>query len=152
MEQTIMTGERIFGNRLAYKFENPERYDIVIFKYPDDESKIYIKRIIGLPGETVTIQEDGVYINDSKLPLSEDFCPETPIYSPWAGRSWTVPEGCYFMMGDNRNNSADSRYWENPYVAKEKILAKAGLRFWPLNKISFMKHGLDSYYYPEQDI
>lgn len=150
MEQTVMTGDRIFGNRLAYTFGEPERYDIAIFRYPDDERKLFIKRVIGLPGDTVTIQEDGIYINDSKEPLAEDFCPEDPDYSRWIGQSWTVPEGCYFMLGDNRNNSGDSRYWNNPFVARKKILAKAGIRYWPLNQISVLDHAQPSYFEPEE--
>ena len=65
MEDTIMTGDRIFGNRLAYLFSDPQRYDIVIFKYPDDETQLYIKRVIGLPGETVEIRDGKVYIDGS---------------------------------------------------------------------------------------
>lgn len=128
MEETIMTGDRIFGNRLAYLFEDPERFDIVIFKYPDDESQRFIKRVIGLPGETVEIREGKVYINGSETPLDDSFTPETPVgdYGPY-----TVPEGCYFMLGDNRNNSRDSRMWDNPYVKKEKILGKAVIRYFP---------------------
>ena len=128
MENTIMTGDRIFGNRLAYLFDDPERFDIVIFKYPDDESQRFIKRVIGLPGETVEIREGKVYINGSDTPLDDSFTPETPVghFGPY-----TVPEGCYFMLGDNRNNSRDSRMWDNPYVKKEKILGKAVLRYFP---------------------
>ncbi len=128
MEETIMTGDRIFGNRLAYLFEEPERFDIVIFKYPDDESQRFIKRVIGLPGETVEIREGKVYIDGSETPIDDSFTPETPVgdYGPY-----TVPEGCYFMLGDNRNNSKDSRMWDNPYVKKEKILGKAVLRYFP---------------------
>lgn len=128
MENTIMTGDRIFGNRLAYLFDDPERFDIVIFKYPDDESQRFIKRVIGLPGETVEIREGKVYINGSDTPLDDSFTPETPVgnFGPY-----TVPEGCYFMLGDNRNNSRDSRMWDNPYVKREKILGKAVLRYFP---------------------
>ena len=128
MENTIMTGDRIFGNRLAYLFDDPERFDIVIFKYPDDESQRFIKRVIGLPGETVEIREGKVYINGSDTPLDDSFTPETPVgnFGPY-----TIPEGCYFMLGDNRNNSRDSRMWDNPYVKKEKILGKAVLRYFP---------------------
>ena len=79
MENTIMTGDRIFGNRLAYLFDDPERFDIVIFKYPDDESQRFIKRVIGLPGETVEIREGKVYINGSDTPLDDSFTPETPV-------------------------------------------------------------------------
>ena len=128
MEDTIMTGDRIFGNRLAYLFSDPQRYDIVIFKYPDDETQLYIKRVIGLPGETVEIREGKVYIDGSETPLDDSFTPETPVgnYGPY-----TVPEGCYFMLGDNRNYSKDSRFWQNPYVEKEKILGKAMLKYFP---------------------
>lgn len=151
MENTVMTGERLYGNRLSYTFGEPERYDIAVFRYPDDESKLFIKRVIGLPGETVTIKEDGVYINDATEPLSEDFCPEIPDYTLWIGMSWTIPDNCYFMMGDNRNHSADSRYWNQPFVVKKNVLAKAGLRYWPLNKIGFIGDDTSNYYEPEAD-
>ena len=128
MENTIMTGDRIFGNRLAYLLGDPERYDIVIFRYPDDESQLFIKRVIGLPGETVEIIDGKVYIGGTETPLDDSFTPETPTgnYGPF-----TVPEGCYFMLGDNRNNSRDSRFWQNPYVEEDKILGKAVLRYFP---------------------
>ena len=128
MEQTIMTGDRVFGNRLAYVFGDPERYDIIIFKYPDNEKELFIKRIIGMPGETVEIKDGKVYINGSKEPLKDSFTPETPVgdYGPY-----TVPENSYFVLGDNRNYSKDSRFWNNPYVAEDKILGKAVLRYFP---------------------
>ncbi|MDO4616706.1 MAG: signal peptidase I [Lachnospiraceae bacterium] len=151
MENTVMTGDRIFGNRLAYTFGEPERYDIAIFRAPDDESKLFIKRVIGLPGETVTIREDGIYINDAEEPLSEEFCPEQPDYTQWIGMSWTVPEDCYFMLGDNRNNSGDSRFWNNPFVSGEKVLAKASFRYWPLNQISVLEQAKESYFEPETE-
>ena len=132
MENTIMTGDTIFGNRLAYVLGDPERYDIVIFRYPDDESQLFIKRVIGLPGETVEIIDGKVYIDGSDTPLDDSFTPEIPTgsYGPY-----TVPEGCYFMLGDNRNNSKDSRFWQNPYVEKDKILGKAVLKYFPGFKI-----------------
>ena len=128
MEQTIMTGDRVFGNRLAYKTKDPERFAIVIFKYPDDPSQLFVKRVIGLPGETVNIVDGKVYINDSEEPLDDSFCPETPegSFGPY-----TVPDGCYFMLGDNRAVSKDSRYWHNTYVKKDKIIAKAFVMYWP---------------------
>lgn len=128
MEQTIMTGDRVFGNRLAYVFGDPERYDIIIFKYPDNAKELFIKRIIGMPGETVEIKDGKVYINGSKEPLKDSFTPETPVgdYGPY-----TVPENSYFVLGDNRNYSKDSRFWNNPYVAEDKILGKAVLKYFP---------------------
>lgn len=136
MENTIMTGDRVFGNRLAYLTSDPERFDIVIFKYPDDPSRLFVKRIIGLPGETVEIKDGKVYIDGSEEPLDDSFIKEETSgnYGPYE-----VPEGCYFMLGDNRNNSNDSRKWTNTYVERDAILAKAVLRYWPLNKIGFVE-------------
>ena len=138
MQTTIMKGDRILGNRLAYVKNDPKRYDIIIFRYPDDPSKIFIKRVIGLPGETVEIKNGNVYIDGKEKSEAIRFCPEemTGEYGPYE-----VPQGCYFVMGDNRNNSLDSRYWENTYVKKDAILAKAGFRYWPLNKIGLVNVG-----------
>ena len=135
MENTIMTGDRVFGNRLAYKFSDPKRFDIIIFKYPDDESQLFIKRIIGLPGETVEIHDGNIYINGSDTPL-EDVDIKEPMEGSFG--PYTVPEGCYFVMGNNRNNSRDSRYWENTFVSEDEILGKAVFRYWPLNKMKLL--------------
>lgn len=126
METTIMIGDRIVGNRLAYINEDPERGDIVIFKFPDYEKELFIKRIIGLPGDTIEIIDGVVYINGEIL--EEPYLHEKPVgsYGPI-----TVPEGAYFMLGDNRNNSADSRFWNQPFVYKNKILGKAFVRYYP---------------------
>lgn len=128
MENTVMTGDRLFANRLSYLFSKPERFDIVVFKFPDDESKLFIKRIIGLPGDRVEIRNNRIYINDSTEPLDDSFIKE-PMYTPDA--VYYVPEGYYFMMGDNRNNSSDSRMWQNTYVAENKILGKAVFKYSP---------------------
>ena len=135
MENTIMTGDRVFGNGLAYKISDPKRFDIIIFKYPDDESQLFIKRIIGLPGETVEIHDGNIYINGSDSPL-EDVDIKEPMEGSFG--PYTVPEGCYFVMGDNRNNSRDSRYWENTFVSEDEILGKAVFRYWPLNKMKLL--------------
>ena len=84
MENTIMTGDRVFGNRLAYRFGEPERGDIVIFKYPDNEEELYIKRVIGLPGDKVEIRDGLVYLNDSAKPLEEPYLKETPVGELWS--------------------------------------------------------------------
>ena len=132
MEDTIMTGDRIFGNRLAYINKDPQRFDIVIFKYPDDETQLFIKRVIGLPGETVEIRDGKVYIDGAETPLDDSFTPEPP-QANWGPE--VVPEGSYFMLGDNRNRSKDSRFWTNTFVKKEKILGKAVLRYFPSPKL-----------------
>ena len=136
MENTIMTGDRVVGNRLSYLTKDPERYDVIIFKYPDDESQLFIKRIIGLPGETVEIRDGHIYIDGSSEPLDDV---ETKEYMVGNYGPYTVPEGCYFVMGDNRNDSKDSRYWINPYVSKDKILGKAVFRYWPITEMKTIK-------------
>lgn len=130
MENTLMTGDRIIGNRLAYKFgEKPERFDVAIFYAPDFENTPYIKRVIGLPGEKVTIKDGLVYINDNHEPLDDSFIKEE-VKNKEEPLEFQVPEGHYFMMGDNRNESFDSRYWDNPYVAEDAIIAKALFKYW----------------------
>ena len=132
MENTIMTGDRVVGNRLSYLTKDPERYDIIIFKYPDDESQLFIKRIIGLPGETVEIRDGKVYINGSDEPLDDSFVPEVPTgnYGPYK-----VPENSYFMLGDNREYSRDSRFWKNTFVSFDEIVGKAVVRYYPSIKL-----------------
>lgn len=132
MENTIRKGDRIFGNRLAYRKEGPNRFDIVIFRFPDDEKQLFIKRVIGLPGETVSIEDGKVYINGRAEPLDDSFIPEVMRgnFGPY-----TVPEDCFFVLGDNRNHSHDSRFWKNTFVARDKILGKAVLRYFPFTKI-----------------
>ncbi len=149
MEKTIMTGNRVLGLRFSYWFKDPQRGDIVVFKYPIDEAlgenTKFIKRIIGLPGETVEIKDGAVYINGEKL--EEDY-----INGTWTvendGFTFEVPEDQYLMLGDNRNNSSDSRYWASiamseglantpeeamaySYVPRKKILGKAYICYWP---------------------
>ena len=136
MENTIQIGDRLIANRLAYNKKDPERYDIILFKYPDDETNIYVKRVIGLPGEKIVITDGKVYVNDNPEALDDSFIPEkmTGSYGPFE-----VPEGCYFVMGDNRNYSWDSRFWNNTYVAKDKILGKAVFRYWPLTEMGSLE-------------
>lgn len=131
MEQTIMTGDRVIGSRLSYLFEEPERGDVAIFHYPDDPTgkTYYVKRIIGLPGDVVDIRDGKVYLNNSETPLDEPYLPEDMIPEPPA--HFEVPENCYFMLGDNRNHSADARRWKNKYVEKDKIIAKVLFRYYP---------------------
>lgn len=130
MENTIMIGDRVIGSRLTYRFfEDPQRGDIAIFRFPDNEKIYYVKRIIGLPGETVDIVDGKVYIDGSDTPLDEPYIREPMI--PEEPMHFEVPENCYFMMGDNRNYSSDARRWENTYVKREKIIAKVLFRYFP---------------------
>ena len=133
MENTIMPGDNLLGFRLAYLTEEPERGDIIFFYFPDDETQKYVKRIIGLPGETVTILDGKIYINDSTEPLDEPYLKEewTRGTGPYV---FEIPEDSYLCLGDNRNRSADAREWNNPYVAKEKIIAKAIFTYFPFDR------------------
>ena len=127
MENTIMAGDRILALRTSYWFDEPEAGDIVVFRYPDDETgkTLYVKRIIGTPGDTVEMSNGTVYVNGKAL--QEDYIAEVTqgSYGPYV-----VPDGCYFMMGDNRNHSQDSRFWRNQYVEKDEILGKVVLRYY----------------------
>jgi signal peptidase I len=124
MEKTIMKKDKVITYRLAYKFHKPQRGDIIVFPFPDDEKVDFIKRIIGLPGETIEGKDGYVYIDGKKMKepyvtslLDNDFGP------------YKVPKNSYFMMGDNRDISEDSRYWDNKFVKKSKIIGKALFRY-----------------------
>jgi len=124
MENTIITGDRVITFRLSYLFSEPKRGDIVVFPYPDDEEDDYIKRIIGLPGEIIEGRDGLVYINGE--PLDEPYVREAldRDFGPYE-----IPEDHYFMMGDNRNESHDSRFWDNKFLARDKIKGKAILKY-----------------------
>lgn len=124
MEETIMIGDRVTTLRTAYTFTDPKRGDIIVFPYPDNEEEDLIKRIIGLPGETIEGRDGYVYIDGEKLEeeyvmdeLDKDFGP------------YDIPEDMYFMMGDNRSISFDSRYWTNKFVHINKISGKALFKY-----------------------
>ena len=126
MEHTIEVDDCILGLQLAYLFSDPERGDIVIFPWPDNPEVTYVKRIIGLPGETVEIKDGYVYIDGT--PIEEPYLKEKMAgeYGPYV-----VPDDCYFMMGDNRNSSQDSRRWSNTFLEREDITAKVLFRYSP---------------------
>ena len=127
MKNTIMESDRLIGFRLSYLFSSPERDDIIIFKYPDDESINYVKRVIGLPGDVVQIIHGKVYVNDEEL--DEPYILE-PMQDNPQELTYIVPEDSYFVMGDNRNESWDSRYWTTTnYVEKNKIIAKVLFKY-----------------------
>ena len=134
MEHTIEPGDDLFGLRIAYAFSEPKRGDIIIFKFPDDESEKYVKRIIGLPGEKVTITEGKIYIDDSETPLEEDYLKEEWVRAT-GPFEFEVPEGCYLVLGDNRNDSYDARYWENTYVTEDEIIGKAYMIYYPFDRL-----------------
>lgn len=147
MENLIKPGDRLVGFRLAYLKEDPKRFDVIIFRYPVDETQSFIKRVIGLPGETVEIRQGKIYIDGAEEPLTEDYLKEE-----WTvnndGYVFEVPGNSYLVLGDNRNVSLDARYWANEameygvaateqeslqysYVSRDDILGKAEFKYWP---------------------
>lgn len=141
MNPYLQNGDSLIVEKLSYRFNNPKRFDIVVFprNINNGYSKYLIKRVIGLPGETVQISEDGyVLINDVLL---EDLYAMEPVDSDKIGvasQKITLGEDEYFVLGDNRNNSSDSRLEAIGNVKKKDILGKAFLRIWPLNAIKIM--------------
>ncbi len=124
MEPNLHPGQRLLISKVVYKFHEPERGDIIVFPNPNNPDEDYIKRIIGLPGETVEIKGGAVYINGSKL--DEPYIKDPPSRS---FKEQEIPENEYFVLGDNRNNSTDSRAgWTVP---RESIVGKAWVSTWP---------------------
>jgi signal peptidase I len=134
MEPTLMPGEFILVNKLAYRFSDVSRGDVVIFHYPLNPSEDYIKRVIGIPGDVVTVQNGQVLVNDTAL--VEPYIMAPPHYN----NTWTVPEDQVFVLGDNRNSSSDSHNWG--FVPYENLLGKALVVYWPLDQVKTLTHPL----------
>lgn len=129
MEPTLLVNDRIIVSKLNYHLQEPKRGDIVVFKYPLDTKRNFVKRLIAVGGETVALKDSRLYINGQMVP--ENYLPpglRIPDYGPV-----TVPQGSYFMLGDNRNNSDDSRVWG--FLPKNLIVGKALVLYWPPNRI-----------------
>ncbi|MFZ5639714.1 MAG: signal peptidase I [Bacillota bacterium] len=133
MEPTLKPGDRIIVNKLIYRYSQPKRGDIMVFKYPRDPARDFIKRTVGLPEETVEIKDSKVYINNKEIP--QPFLEPGLKFGSFGPVE--VPEGSYFMMGDNRNNSEDSRVWGT--LPRENIVGKAMFIYWPLSRIGMVK-------------
>ena len=118
MEPTLKEGSLTLGVHL-FDRENLLQGDIIIFRF--DEKRL-IKRVVGTPGDVVSFRDGAVYVNGSMM--EEEYLPAGTVTEPEKENSYTVPEGCYFVMGDNRGNSNDSRFWQDPYVESEDILTK----------------------------
>lgn len=133
MEHTIEPGDDLFGLRLTYHFSEVQRGDIIIFRFPDDETQKYVKRVIGLPGETVTVNDGKIYIDDSETPLEEPYLKDEWVQAT-GPFEFEIPEDSYLVMGDNRNDSYDARYWENTYVTRDEIIGKAYMIYYPFSR------------------
>lgn len=132
MEPTLMPGDRVLVNKIAYKFWAPNRGDVIVFQYPKDPERVFIKRVIGLEGERVEIQNNKVLINGR--PLDEPYLNERQI-APFAAR--TIPTGQILVLGDNRNKSKDSRDWG--LLPKQFLLGKAFLIYYPVSRIQVVR-------------
>ena len=133
MEPKLNNDDNLIVDKISYRFHDPERFDIIVFPFRYEDNTFYIKRIIGLPGETVRIDEDGNILINGEV-LQEGYGKEV-IDNP--GRAYEeirLADNEYFVMGDNRNNSMDSRSPSVGNITREEIIGRAWLRIWPLNK------------------
>ncbi len=139
MEHTLSDGDNLIVDKISYKFHSPERFDIIVFPYQHKEDTYYIKRIIGLPGETVQIDTAGnIYIDGEKLEESYGF--EAMEDPGIAEEPITLGEDEYFVLGDNRNGSSDSRDPDVGIVQGESIIGRAWVRLYPFDRIGFLSH------------
>lgn len=141
MEPTLSDGDHLIVDKLSYRLHEPERFDIIVFPFQYEENTYYIKRIIGLPGETVQIDEKGNIYIDGKI-LEESYGREIIQENRrgLAAEPVKLGEDEYFVMGDNRNNSTDSRAKAVGNVKRKDIMGKAWLRVWPMSKFAVLKH------------
>lgn len=134
-------GDNLIVDKLTYRFSDPERYDIIVFPFQYGKNVNYIKRIIGLPGETVQIDEEGnIYINGQILEESYGREVIRPDHLGIARNPITLGEDEYFVMGDNRNNSSDSRIPEVGNIKRDQIIGRAWVRIWPLSEFGWITH------------
>lgn len=139
MESTLQNGDNLIIDKISYRFKEPERYDIIVFPYQYQENTDYIKRIIGLPGETIYIDTDGkIYINGEIL--EEDYGAEKIKDAGLASSPIILGDDEYFVMGDNRNHSEDSRFIDVGLIKRKDIIGKAWVRIYPFNRICSLGH------------
>ena len=139
MNPTLQDQDSVLVEKLSYRFGDPERYDIVVFKYLGKDDTYYIKRIIGLPGETVQIIDGYVYI-DGELLETDIYGNDVMLSAGRASEPITLGEYENFVLGDNRNGSSDSRSTSVENVARSQIVGKAFIRIWPLTELELLKH------------
>lgn len=141
MVPTLEDGDQLICDKISYRFHDPERFDIIIFPYKYQKNTYFIKRVIGLPGETVRIDYDGnIYINGEIL--DEKYGLEKMTYPGIAEQEITLGDDEYFVLGDNRNVSEDSRYPDVGLIKREDIIGRAWLRIYPFSKFGLITHDL----------
>ncbi len=140
MEPSLHNGDNLIVDKITYRFRDPKRYEIIVFPYRYEEGTFYIKRIIGLPGETVQILDGEVYINGKVLEKDYGIEPIERGKEGMAGTKITLKEDQYFVMGDNRNHSSDSRSASVGLLNRREIMGRAWVRIWPLNNIGVVSH------------
>ena len=138
MENTLSDGDNLIVDKITYRFSDPKRYDIFVFPYQYEENTYFIKRIIGLPGETVQIVDGIIYIDGEAL--QESYGREVMKNSGLAADPVTLGEDEYFVLGDNRNDSTDSRDPSVGKIKRNQIIGRAWVRIWPLSKIGILRH------------
>lgn len=138
MEPTLSDGDNLIVDKLSYRFRDPERYDIIVFPYQHAENTYYIKRIIGLPGDTVQVIDGYVYINGKKL--DEHYGAEVMEDPGIAAEPIKLGDDEYFVLGDNRNHSSDSRVTSVGVLTRDMLIGRAWVRIYPFNKIGVIKH------------
>lgn len=138
MVPTLKVGDRLLSNNVIYRLREPKRGEVVIFKYPEDPKRDFVKRMIGLPGERVMIKNGRIFINGEVVeegPIAKIYYYSEGFYGN--GEEVEVPEGCYYVLGDNSINSRDSRYWG--FVPKKNIVGKALFIYWPPWRMGVIK-------------
>ena len=138
MENTLSDGDNLIVDKITYRFSDPKRYDIIVFPYQYEENTYFIKRIIGLPGETVQIVDGIIYIDGEAL--QESYGREVMKNSGLAADPVTLGEDEYFVLGDNRNDSTDSRDPSVGKIPRDRIIGRAWVRIWPLSKFGILRH------------
>ena len=138
METTLSDKDQLIVDKMTYRFRDPKRYDIVVFPYQYQDNTYYIKRIIGLPGETVQILSGMVYIDGMRL--DEHYGNELMENPGIAEEPLTLGEDEYFVLGDNRNNSSDSRASDVGLIHRKDLIGRAWIRVWPLSQIGVIYH------------
>jgi len=132
MEPTLLVGDKLFVNKFIYRFKPIQRFDVIVFKYPQNPKVDYIKRVIALEGETVQLIDGKVYINGQPIEENHKMYPSYDNFGPVK-----VPQGHLFVLGDNRGNSEDSRYFG--FVPVQNVLGKAFLIYWPPGRIGIIR-------------